>query len=261
MDLLSIARTIARHKLATIPVIILTAVGAYYVVAVKERVYEATSSFIMINPPAPPTADEIARDPELGQVKTDNPYLRFGDQSVIVDLLARTVNSDAARKALVDAGADGRYAVAPSLQFGFASPIVEINGVGPSAEAAMKTATLVSKAVTDHLNRMQRVHGTDLAYRIRPMQVDVPDRAKLRASGQLRLLVGVLGLGAIVMFVLISVADAFDTWRRERGAAELEWPEAEAWPDGFDPEVDDEDENRRPLVGVQQAPSPSEAER
>lgn len=220
MDLLSIARTIGRHKLATIPVIVLTALGAYYVAAVKERVYEASSSFIMINPPAPPTADEIAKDPALGRLNTDNPYLRFGDQSVVVDLLARTVNSDAARQALVDAGADSRYAVAPSLQFGFTSPIVQITGVGPSAEAAMKTATLVSKAVTDHLNKMQRVHGTDQAYRITPMQVDVPDRAKLRASGQLRMLVGVLGLGVIVLFVVVSVADAMDTWRRERSAAQ-----------------------------------------
>jgi hypothetical protein len=250
MDLLSIARTIGRHKLATFPIIILTALGAYYVVAVKEKVYEASSSFILINPPAPPTADEIARDPTLGKIKTDNPYLRFGDQTVIVDLLARTVSSDASRQALVDAGADSRYAVAPSLQFGFASPIVQITGVGPSAEAAMKTATLVGKAVTDHLNRMQRVRGTDPAYRITPMQVDVPDRAKLRASGQLRMLVGVVGLGLILMFVVISVADALDTWRRERAGAGAP-PPAQAAAAEFDEAVPlDEPPADQPAPGL-----------
>ena len=45
MDLLSIARKIWRYKLATLPVLLLILCGAIYVVALKEPVYEASSSF------------------------------------------------------------------------------------------------------------------------------------------------------------------------------------------------------------------------
>ena len=96
MDLLSIARKIWRYKLSTLPVLFLTLCGAIYVVAVKEPVYEASSSFILINPPAPPTAEEIARDPALGRINSDNPYTRFSDQSVVVEVLASSLTSPSA---------------------------------------------------------------------------------------------------------------------------------------------------------------------
>ena len=57
MNLLSIARKIWRYKLATLPVVLLTLFGAAYVVAVKEPVYEASSSYVLINPPTPPTPE------------------------------------------------------------------------------------------------------------------------------------------------------------------------------------------------------------
>ena len=131
MDLLLIARTIWRYKLATLPVIVLTLCGVVYAVAVKDPVYEAKSSYVLINPPAPPTPDEVAHDPALGRVNADNPYTRFTDPSVVIQVLTGALNSESARRALEDAGADSRYTVAPSAEPGyFTSPIVYITGVG-----------------------------------------------------------------------------------------------------------------------------------
>ena len=75
-------------------------------VAVKEPVYEASSSYILINPPAPPTPEDIARDPSLGRINSDNPYTRFADQSVMIEVLASTMASESAQRALLEAGAD-----------------------------------------------------------------------------------------------------------------------------------------------------------
>ena len=61
MDLLSIPRAIWRQKLATIPVILLTVLGVFYVVAVKPPVYQATASFLLVNPSAPPTQRRLPR--------------------------------------------------------------------------------------------------------------------------------------------------------------------------------------------------------
>jgi hypothetical protein len=216
VDLLMIARKIWRYRLVTLPVLVLTLCGAGYAVAVKEPVYETSSSYILINPPAPPTAEEIARDPTLGRVNADNPYTRFPDQSIIVSVLASTMGSEATRRALMEEGADPRYAVARSAEFGYSSPIVEISAAGSSPRAAIRSAELVSQAVSRELNRMQQAEGVDRPYRITTQQVDAPDSAVLRASGQLRTLVGVLALGAALLFVAISAADGLTTLRMER---------------------------------------------
>ena len=216
MDLLSIARKFWRYKLLTAPIVLLTLVGAAYVVAVKQPVYEAKSSFVLLNPPAPPTAEDIARDPSLAKINSDNPYTRFGDQSVVIQVLSSTMSGDSARRALVKAGADERYTVAPNAEFGYSSPIVEITAAGPSAQAAMRSATIIGEATTKELNRMQEAYRIDEHYRIKAIPVETPDEAKLQASGKLRSLVGVLGLGAVLLFIVVSVVDAFAALRVEQ---------------------------------------------
>ena len=100
MDLLQISRKIWRYRIVTLPVIVLTLLGAFYVIAIKAPVYKASSSYVLINPPPPPTAEEIARNPALGRINPDNPYTRFSDQSVIVSLLSSSLSNDSARQAL-----------------------------------------------------------------------------------------------------------------------------------------------------------------
>lgn len=247
MDLLSIARKIWRFKLVTLPVVLLTLCGAAYVVAIKDPVYEAKSSYILILPPAPPTEQDLARDPALGRINSDNPYARFSDQSVLVDVLATSLGSESAKAALVKAGADPRYKVAPTSAFGYTSPILQITAQGPNPEVAVASARLVGDAVTRELAEMQQAEDVDPKYMIKAHQVDVPDGAQLRASGQLRMLVGVLAFGAILLFVVVSVADALTTLRMERmgrpasrvGADDEPWPAHDGRAEGLaalDPE-------------------------
>jgi hypothetical protein len=217
MDLFAIAQTIWRYRLATFPVLLLTFAACVYVVAVKAPVYVASSSYILISPPPAPTQEQIAKNPALGRVKSDNIYTRFGNAGVLVDVLTRTASDDAARDALVKAGADPRYVVGPSMQFGFGSPIIDITGVGSSAPSAIRSAQIVGRAVTRQLDQMQARQGVDPRYRITSLQIEAPDRAQLRASGQMRRLIGVLALGGLVLFVVVSILNAL----AERRAAGL----------------------------------------
>jgi hypothetical protein len=243
MDLLSIVRKIWRYKLATIPVLLLTLCGAIYVVAVKEPVYEASSSFVLINPPAPPTAEDIARDPALGRIDSDNPYTRFNDQSVVVEVVASGITGPSARRALKKAGADPRYTVAPASEFGYSSPVIQITAQGWSPQAAIRSAKLVTDAAIRQLDNMQQAEGVNPKYRIKTQQLHPPDSAELRASGQLRMLVGVLGFGAVLLFVVVSVADALTILRTERmgrpapsaAAKDEPWPAHEGRPRGLFP--------------------------
>jgi hypothetical protein len=235
MDLLLIARKIWRYKLATLPVIFLTLCGAVYAVAVKDPVYEVKSSYLLINPPAPPTAEEIARNPQLGRVNADNPYTRYADQSVVVEVLTSALNSDAARRELKDAGADSRYTVASTSELGYSSPIVEITGVGASPQAAIRTAEVVGDALKRELDRMQKDEGVASDYLITTQQVEPPTDAQLRASSQARTLVAVLALGGVLLFVVVSVADALTNLRierRERAAWDGPVGDGETWAAG-----------------------------
>lgn len=219
MDLFLIAGKIWRYRLFTLPVMILTIAGAAYVVAVKKPMYQAAASYLLINPPSPPSDVEIAENPALAKVKADNPYTRFGDQSVIIDVLVRTIGTPKNRVALMRAGADPRYAVSSGAQgFGSNSPIVQVVGIGSSPQAAMKTAEVVSHGVLGELDRIQADQKVDREYRIKAIQVEAPQGAQLRASGQLRTLVGVVVFGAIVLFVVVSLADGVQALRRERAA-------------------------------------------
>lgn len=221
MSLLAIARKVWRYKLATLPVVGFVLVGMYYVVAVKQPVYEATGTSILINPPPPPTADEIARDPKLARVGTDNPYARYSDQSVVVQLLSSRLSSDTARRELAKRGADPTYAVEPSSEFGFTAPLVQITGTGATPAAAIRTARVVGRAVASELDGMQKARGVAPKYRIDTQQVVVPHDAKLKASGQLRSLVAVFALGGVLLFIVVSVADALTTVRMERSGRGL----------------------------------------
>jgi hypothetical protein len=216
MNLLSIARKLWRYKLLTVPVVLLVLCGAVYVVAMKDPVYEASASYILINPPPPPTPEEVARDPSLARIDADNPYTRFSDQSVIVEVLASSMANESAARALLRAGADPRYTVEPASEFGFSSPILKITAQGPTPEVAVRSAKLVGNAVIRELQDMQQAEGVDSQYRIKANKVETPDGAQLRASSQLRSLVGVLGLGAVLLFLVVSVGDAVTTLRMER---------------------------------------------
>jgi hypothetical protein len=235
MDLLLIARKIWRHKLLTVPVILLTLAGAVYVVAVKEPLYEASTSYLLISPRPAPTAEEIARNPALAKVRADNPYTRFTDQSVVVDVLERRLSTESARRTLMDAGADPRYTVGSGVEFGSSVPIMQITALAATPEAAIQSAKVVGGAAIAELDRMQKEHDVDPGYRITAMRVEEPDGARLKASGQLRMLVGVLVLGTVLLFIVVSVTDALEGLRRERWAEQIA-PERldELWGDESD---------------------------
>jgi hypothetical protein len=215
MALLLIAQKIWRYRLVTLPVIALTLLGLFYVIAVKAPEYKVSSSYVLINPPPPPTADEIARDPKLGSINPNNPYTRFSDQSVIVSLLSSSLSSDTARQELVKTGADPRYTVSPDLQLGYSSLVVEVTGMGSTPQGAMHTAELVGAALTRELDRIQASQGVDPHYMIKTQPVVAPDSPKLQISSRFRPLIGVLAIGAILLLLAVSAAEALETLRAE----------------------------------------------
>jgi hypothetical protein len=167
MHLLLIARKIWRHKLIAIPVILLTLAGAGYVITVKQALYEASSTYLMISPPAAPTAGQIARHPELAKVKADNPDTHFADQSVVIDVLKARMSTESVRGILAKAGADPRYTLRSATEFGASARMFQVKALASTPEGAMLSAEVVGHALVGELDRMQEASDVDRAYRIK----------------------------------------------------------------------------------------------
>jgi hypothetical protein len=227
MDMLSIMRTILRHKLATVPVVLLVIIGVVYVMALKQPIYQSTGSYLLMAPPAPPTAGQIAADPSLAKVNTNNPFTSYGDLSIVAELLTQQVGSDAVKAQLVRDGAQSTYTVSPSQQFGLTTPLMQVSATGPTAASAIQTAALVGKELAVVMRSLQVGQKVDPRYSITTFTVTAPLAATLELSSKLRMLVGVFAVGLILMFVVVSTMKAMD----ERKQSVTGWP----WEEMTDP--------------------------
>lgn len=213
MDLISIAKTLWRHKLVTVPIMALIFVGAVYVVVLKAPVYQADASYILINPPNPPTAAQLARDPSLGRLNSNNQLVGYGNLSIIVDLLAEDLSTGADRQLLMARGANPEYTIAPNSTY-LSAPIIDIVGVGPTPNAAIATAKLVGEGMVNRLNTIQAQQGTSRQYWITAQPLQTPNQAQAQLSSKLRGLIGVLGAGMIILFVAVSMLNGAAERRR-----------------------------------------------
>jgi capsular polysaccharide biosynthesis protein len=216
MDLLSIVRTIWRHKIAATPVILIAAIGAFYVFAIKHPQYQASASVVLLSAPTPPTQGQIAADPKLGKINANNPYASYGDLTAVADIVISLVTSSSSQQALVQAGADPRYQIGLNPD---GAPILVITGIGTTAEEAIRSANLVASAARVELFQMQERQGVNPHYMITSVQAVSPEQAQLVLSGKLRTLIAVLGLSIILLFIVVSAAEALDKRRSSINAA------------------------------------------
>jgi capsular polysaccharide biosynthesis protein len=212
MDLLTIVGTVWRHKLVTIPVILLTLIGAFYVIAIKPPTYESKASVLLTNPPAAPTAAQITANPSLAHVNTNNPYASLGNLVLVADVVIEVVTSPAAKQALVQAGASPQYQVAvdESLE---SPPAIDVTGVAGTPQAAMESAQLVASAISRDLYQMQANQHIDPRFMIDSIEYVKPTAAATSSSSKLRTLIIVAVLGFIVLLVAVSTAQALEQRR------------------------------------------------
>jgi hypothetical protein len=215
MDLLSISRTVWRHKLATIPVLLIMLVGIAYVLGVKAPLYQAQSSYILLPAATPPTAEKLATDPTLKGVNPNNPFTGYGDLSIVVDLLTEVMTGPAEGQVLANQGLTGPYTVAPLTTAYGNAPIIQITAQGPSPAAATNSATLVGKAFQSQLANIQASQRTSTRYWIGSLELSRPDRAQQQVSSKLRDVVGVIAFGVILLFVMVSTMNAREERKRQ----------------------------------------------
>jgi hypothetical protein len=206
VDIGSTLKAIARYWWLALPVILLTALGVFYVIFMQPRLYESTSTYLMLNP-------------EPGKAATANPFLQLPDQAAVVGVVSEIANSPRVNTELVAQGASKDYEVGPSETYGQGSRILEVYAPGTSPAQALLTADLVGERMRVELLRIQDEQDVDKNGRISLLALNPQPEARLKVSSLLRSVVAVVLLGAIVLFLFIGVAQAIEDARSRRRKA------------------------------------------
>jgi hypothetical protein len=217
MDLLALSRTMWRHKIAVIPILVLMLIGLVYVVKIKPPTYDADGELALLSPPAAPTAAQIQADPKLyAKINVNNPYLDYDDLTVVGDAVMDRVTGHSAQLILAAAGVSPKYQVSMSSDPDNPA-FLDITGVGTSAASAIYSAQKVMAMATADLQQIQLevVPPVSTRYMI-TMETLVPaTSAQEQITSKLRAIIEVLGVGVILLFLVISIAEAFARRRDE----------------------------------------------
>ncbi len=209
MDLLNFVRTLWRHRWWTLPLVVLTGVAVGYVWLAADRVYEARADLVLIGPPGPPSPAELEADPSLAQAQLDNPYARAFDPTVITEIVARVVAAGADRGEL-PAG----YRIETARRYGSAAPLVEISARASDPLIASDHARAVSNGFVSALQNLQAVEEVHPRALITTRAVDTAREPREVLTQRLRAVVGVAGLGALLLIIAVTIAQAIAEHRQ-----------------------------------------------
>jgi capsular polysaccharide biosynthesis protein len=217
MDLISIFQALWRRRFFAIPVLVLTAILAIYTVKIKPPTYAANASMLLTNPPGQPTQSQIASDPSLKVVSPYNTFVSYGDLRVVANTVMDLINAPSSQAELAQVGVSPNYTLALSTDYGN-PPIITITGVGKSPQAAIASASGLALMVKKDLNQVQTGEGVNPFYAIGTLEVVKPTVAVNSSAGKLRSLISVFGVGIVLLFLVVSVADVLDK-RRKSGTS------------------------------------------
>ncbi len=219
MDILSIVRMARRHWVVVILSLAIATAAVAAVVVSTPPTYRATSSVVLLNPPeAPASVTEDAGEVELRAL--ENPYERFNDLSIVVDIIRRVLASDPSMDTLVGRGLQGTYTVAANIDF-YRGPIIDVAAEAGTEAEALRATQLVVDLLQQTLDDVQTRQGTDPDYFITSDVVVPATRATLVLSSTLRRAVATAAAGALFVLGMVIVADSFSERRREKAAEEL----------------------------------------
>ena len=181
--LTTIAGMLWRHKRVTIPVVLLTLAGIFYVTEIRVPSYQAEANVLLLSPPAPPTAEQIAQAPALA--KANNPYANIGNPLYAADLMTSLVTSPDAQQSLEDAGVSPGYQVTVDTEGTPVSPpALDVTGVGSSPQAAIQGANLVAAAISSDLRQLQESQHVPDQFMITTVQYVASSSATASFTGK-----------------------------------------------------------------------------
>jgi hypothetical protein len=181
-------------------------------VELKPPAYQASAEILLVNPPSPPTASQIAADPAIGKLNWSNPYLSYGNLVLVADVLIDLVDSPPVQGDVAKQGGNPKYTVALENAFDD-PPVIHVSGGGSNPAEAIMSAQMVAAEVIKHLRQIQADQKVSSRYMITGTEFVRPTAATSSSSGKLRIGVEFLALGLILLLIAVSVAQSVENRR------------------------------------------------
>jgi len=216
VDPIQVLKTVWRHRLLTLPVFLIMLVGIVYAALWGPRSYDSATSYVFISP-RPPTAQEIEADPTLAGASAANPYLRAtNDPSLAAQVVVSKLSSEVTAKALVDQGIQPEFTALPGGGGTGGGAIVTITSTAGTPALSLRQMNLLGDQLVDILKDAQLTNGADPRYLISAIQIDASVNAVEKVSSRLRTMVVVAAGGVVLLFGVLSIAQARENARRRR---------------------------------------------
>ncbi len=205
MDLVSMLRVLRRRWIVVVAMAAVTVAATVAVLDSAPKGYRATGEVLLL---LPSTTRNGA-----GTTTTINPYLQLGGSlSAAGDVVARALESSESARALRDQGALGQW----EIQLAPGSPVLHVEGIGPTPAEASRTVQVVMAAIEDTLEQRQLDAGAPAHQLIQVQVVSAPDRAVRVLSTTLRPVVAVVAAGMLVTLGTAYLVEALAGFRRPR---------------------------------------------
>lgn len=237
-----VLRLLWRRRWLAAPLLAIAVAAMVATYRVTPSTFRVTGSVVLLNPPVPP------RDapPDAG-----NPFLRFRDSSVVVDIVARIMKTEPVARDLRSRGATGRYTVAANIAY-YNGPIIDVAAEGEQASVARRTAEVVMDEIGQQLEMLQAGRGTSPDYFIKAATVVAPTHPRVVSSDRLRKVIAVGGAAAAVVIGLIAAADSLIRRRARRRRGRVQGNRSDRAT-----AVDRLGQEPRPTAGVHRDAAPS----
>lgn len=216
MDLMALMRMLWRRKLVVIPALLLGAFALYETYKYGPPVYRVAPIMVLIAPPAPPVN---------APTTAGNPYVRFGDLGVVVNILAKEMSSQTEATTMASFGATGKITVAPDA----ADPLLDITVEAPTAQEAERSATIAMAQTQGLLQALQQAQGVQPQYFILPVTVVTPTHPTTVFTSTLRRMVAVAVVVGIFVLALAAIAEGIARRRHGPRAPGYLHLDAQAW--------------------------------
>ncbi|MFD9733015.1 hypothetical protein [Umezawaea sp. NPDC059074] len=189
-------------------------------VGVALMVAAAIGIFFMVPPTYEVKASDVLLVPaQVGssQAGQANPYLGFGGSlGIVAEITARKMNDKSTIEEMVAKGGTAEYLV--DIVPGEA-PMLQVTANSKDREAALRTAQIIEKSMTELLTQNQIDLKAPENLLITTNPVTTPTHAEVQRGSQMRALAGMAVVGLALTVLIAFLRESVQTRKRQKAAA------------------------------------------
>jgi hypothetical protein len=213
LDLYSSLRVLQKRWLVAVPLLVLTLIGVAVAVSQSSASKQASGEVVLLAAPSPPNPTNENPDPPIA----NNPYALM-ELPDVVDVISRSVASDATGRVLESKGLSGTYTIGGNKDFQ-RGPIMTIEATSSTEGGALRSYQLVVDEAQSTLDRLQDQAGANPAFRVKMQRLTAPTVSSASTLVELRAALIALLIGLLITLTAVFGVESISRGQARRGGA------------------------------------------